>query len=97
MVILEMENIQKSFGENILVHFSKLVINKNDRIGLIGLNGSGKTTLLKIISGDTDIDTGIVKKYGEISYFKQFDTFNNTAERKLLKEFEVQKKRMITL
>lgn len=92
MVILEMENIQKSFGENILFHFSKLVINKNDRIGLIGLNGSGKTTLLKIISGDTDIDIGIVKKYGEISYFKQFDTFNNTAERKLLKEFEVQKK-----
>ncbi|MGF7060582.1 ribosomal protection-like ABC-F family protein [Brassicibacter mesophilus] len=92
MVILEMENIQKSFGENILFHFSKLVINENDRIGLIGLNGSGKTTLLKIISGDTDIDTGIIKKYSEISYFKQFDTFNHTAERKLLKELGVQKK-----
>ena len=43
-----------------------LVINKGERVGIIGPNGSGKTTLLKIITGITTPTEGKVKTSGRI-------------------------------
>lgn len=43
-----------------------LVINKGERVGIIGPNGSGKTTLLKIITGITTPTKGKVKTFGRI-------------------------------
>ena len=49
MNLVTLENIGKQFGERPLFDNISLLINDNDRIGLIGVNGSGKTTLLRII------------------------------------------------
>ena len=46
-----------------------LSINKNDKVGIVGLNGSGKTTLLKVFSGIFDPDSGTVVVDGSISTF----------------------------
>lgn len=43
-----------------------LVLNKGDRIGLIGENGAGKTTLFKLITGVTTPNKGTVHRYGKI-------------------------------
>lgn len=43
-----------------------LVINKGERVGIIGPNGSGKTTLLKIITGITTPTEGKVKTFGRV-------------------------------
>jgi len=43
-----------------------LVINRGERVGIVGLNGCGKTTLLKIISGITSPTKGHVQIYGNV-------------------------------
>ncbi|MFD1363437.1 ABC-F family ATP-binding cassette domain-containing protein [Lentibacillus salinarum] len=58
MILMQLNNITKSFGaEEILAHI-KLEIQENDRIAIVGRNGSGKSTLLKIMAGDLSYDEG---------------------------------------
>tara|TARA_B100000029_G_C17594196_1_gene963519 strand:+ start:1016 stop:2542 length:1527 start_codon:yes stop_codon:yes gene_type:complete len=59
--ILELENINKSFGH---VHANKDVsfaVNKGDIHGIIGENGAGKSTLMSIVFGYYQADSGIIK------------------------------------
>ncbi|ABA22954.1 ABC transporter-like protein [Trichormus variabilis ATCC 29413] len=44
-----------------------LVVEKGDKIGIIGANGSGKSTLLKIISGILQPTTGTVRVRGQVA------------------------------
>lgn len=71
--IVELKNICKGFENKKLISDFSYIINKEDRIGIIGPNGRGKTTLLKIISGKIAPDSGIVD-IGEtvkLGYFSQ--------------------------
>ncbi|MEN6312897.1 MAG: ribosomal protection-like ABC-F family protein [Clostridiaceae bacterium] len=54
-------NVGKSYDRKTLFSNVNLVINKNDRIALIGENGCGKTTLIKLITGDEIADQGGVR------------------------------------
>jgi len=49
-----------NFGERYLFDKISFIINKNDRIGLVGKNGAGKSSLLKIIAGESESDGGNV-------------------------------------
>lgn len=71
--ILEMNNIDKRFGNNIILDDFTYTFNKGDRIGVIGKNGSGKSTLLKIIMGEIKPDKGklVTGKTVEFGYFQQ--------------------------
>ncbi len=55
---VELENICKSYGENVLIHNFSYVFLKDDRVGFIGRNGCGKSTLMKILTGQVEIDSG---------------------------------------
>ena len=60
-------------GGEPLIRDLTLLIQRGDRIGLLGPNGSGKTTLLKLLLGDLQPTTGTIQ-YGtklEIAYFDQ--------------------------
>jgi len=58
--ILELENLEKSFGSlSILKDFSYKFA-KGERLGMIGRNGTGKTTFLNLISGQETPDAGTV-------------------------------------
>ncbi len=92
MILLKLSDIEKTFGERLLFSFPELVVNENDRIGLVGVNGSGKTTLLDIINGDIQPEKGQIQCFGEISYFKQFSDSIGIANQKLLKELNVSNK-----
>lgn len=50
-IIASLKNVQKSFGENIIIQNGEAEINRGDKIALIGANGKGKSTLLRIIAG----------------------------------------------
>ncbi|MES1217472.1 MAG: ABC-F family ATP-binding cassette domain-containing protein [Bacteroidota bacterium] len=50
-VLVELKDISKSFGENIIVENTGGEIDRGDKIALIGANGKGKSTLLRIIAG----------------------------------------------
>ena len=73
MLILEMKNIKKSFGDRLLLDIENLAIDSEDKIGIVGLNGVGKTTLMDILSKRIIPDEGIVKIYGSYSYITQLD------------------------
>jgi ATP-binding cassette subfamily F protein uup len=79
--LLTCQAIGKSFGAQNLFHNIDLVINKNDRIGLIGPNGSGKSTLLKILCGRVEPDEGQVlsRKHIKTAYLAQADHFIESA------------------
>ena len=56
--MLELKNIQKSYGKSKILNNVTLSINNGEIVSILGSSGSGKTTLLNIILGITDIDSG---------------------------------------
>src|SRR5258706_2701392 len=50
-VLVELKDISKSFGQNVIVENTGGEIDRGDKIALIGANGKGKSTLLRIIAG----------------------------------------------
>ncbi|HEY4196542.1 MAG TPA: ABC-F family ATP-binding cassette domain-containing protein [Mucilaginibacter sp.] len=63
-----------------------LVINKQDKIALIGNNGTGKSTILKILSGNLHPSNGVVKADPKPYYVPQlFGQFNNYSIAQALK------------
>src|SRR5690625_5156646 len=75
--MITIEQITKSYGEKRLFENINVFIEKNDRIGLIGINGTGKSTLLKIIAGIETPDEGSIihpKDY-RIEYLPQNPQF----------------------
>ena len=70
---IEMENISKAYGENVLIKDFSYNFLKGDRVGFVGKNGCGKTTLMKIIDGRIKPDSGIVNigQTIKIGYYTQ--------------------------
>ncbi len=59
--IIEIENIQKSYGDSVVIKDFSYILLRDDRIGIIGPNGIGKSTLLRLITGAVKPDLGIVE------------------------------------
>lgn len=76
-MILTLNKISKNYGEKILLNDVNLYINRDDKVGVLGVNGTGKSTLLKIVSQVEESDSGeIVKRPGDrICYLQQNPTF----------------------
>ncbi|WP_304344482.1 ABC-F family ATP-binding cassette domain-containing protein [Chryseobacterium koreense] len=71
--ILELKNIDKSFGEKLLLKDFSYQFQRGEKVGIVGKNGAGKSTLLNIIQGlepydKGEIETGETIKFG---YFSQ--------------------------
>lgn len=73
MGLLNVGNLEKSFGTQIILSGVSFEIEENDRIGLVGSNGSGKTTLLKLLTGNLRLDSGTVSVAGKtkLGYMEQ--------------------------
>ncbi len=63
--MLEISNLNKSFGKKNVLKDVNLKVDEMSIYGLIGYNGAGKTTLLKIIAGVYSKDNGEIKFCGE--------------------------------
>lgn len=59
--VLKLSSIRKSFGNNEVLHGVDLVVERGDRLAIMGPNGIGKSTLLKIVVGDLVSDEGEVE------------------------------------
>ena len=72
-IVMDLRDVGKSFGENPLFDGLNLLVERGDRVGVVGPNGSGKTTLLRMILGDEEVTAGTLSLgYGvEIGYFAQ--------------------------
>ena len=71
--MISVENLQVEFGGFTLFDDVSFVINKKDRIALVGKNGAGKSTLLKILAGLQSPTHGVVSipKETTIGYLPQ--------------------------
>ncbi len=56
--VIELTDINKSFGSRKVLENFSLLLKPHDRIGIVGDNGSGKSTLLNILSGRINQDSG---------------------------------------
>ncbi|MCX6376011.1 MAG: ATP-binding cassette domain-containing protein, partial [Armatimonadetes bacterium] len=72
-IVMDIRGLAKSFGEKPLFAGIDLLVERGDRVGLVGPNGSGKTTLLRMIVGDEEPSAGTLSLgYAvEIGYFSQ--------------------------
>ncbi len=73
VMILNIQNISKSFGGDEILKNVAFHIEDHEKAALVGINGAGKSTLLKIIMGQLDPDAGgaILAKDKEIGYLAQ--------------------------
>lgn len=72
-VLVELKNVSKAFGDNVIIENSTIEIDRGDKIALIGANGKGKSTLLRIIAGVENFSKG-ERKWGhnvEESFYAQ--------------------------
>lgn len=70
---MEWEHLSKAYGDKVLFHDFSYHLQRNDRIGILGVNGCGKSTLMRILAKEEEPDSGIVE-HGEtvrIAFFKQ--------------------------
>jgi ATP-binding cassette subfamily F protein uup len=72
--VVEAENVGFTWpgGKNVLQNFS-ITINRGEKIGILGPNGAGKTTLIKLLLGQLQPTSGLIK-HGtnlEVVYFDQ--------------------------
>jgi ATP-binding cassette subfamily F protein uup len=66
--IVELEKVNKAFGNQVLVKNFTYVFKKLDKIGVIGKNGVGKTTFLNMLIGKLQPDSGTIDR-GETTSF----------------------------
>jgi ATP-binding cassette subfamily F protein uup len=81
--ILEVNGLNKSFNDHIIIKDFSYTFKKGDRIGLAGKNGTGKSTFLNLITGILEPDQGTVVK-GETTvfgYYRQLGLKLNENER----------------
>ena len=76
-LLINTQNLAKTYGADPLFQDISLTISEGDRIGLIGPNGSGKSTLLDILAGRRQPDVGEVslRKQVRLSYVPQESEF----------------------
>lgn len=73
MIIYNAKDIEFYFGAELLFSGVTFEIDKNDRIGLVGVNGCGKTTLFKLMRGEYERDGGefVKSKDAVLGYMEQ--------------------------
>jgi ABC transport system ATP-binding/permease protein len=72
-IVALLEDVNKSFGDKVIVRGFTGTILRGDKVGLIGPNGAGKTTLLKLVLGELAADSGKIKLGTnlQVAYFDQ--------------------------
>ena len=71
--MINLTNISKRYGRQILFVETSFQLNRREKIGLVGPNGAGKTTVFRLIVGEESPDEGSVSvpRRTTIGYFRQ--------------------------
>ncbi len=72
-IVAELIDVDKSYDGKPLVRRFNAIVQRADKVGLIGVNGAGKTTLLRLILGEEKPDAGVVRQGSrlQVAYFDQ--------------------------
>ena len=93
-MILQISEISKSFGTDVILDSVSFHIEDHEKAALIGLNGAGKSTLFKIIAGELAPDSGNIimgkdKKLGYLAQHQEFDSENTVYDEILMMKKDV--------
>ncbi|MDE6493340.1 MAG: ABC-F family ATP-binding cassette domain-containing protein [Bacteroidales bacterium] len=71
--ILEVYNLEKRYGDRILLHDFSYTFKRGEKIGIVGANGAGKSTFLDMITGAVKPDSGrvVVGQTVQFGYYTQ--------------------------
>ena len=76
MSLLKVENLKKSFNDNVVLKDISLNVEKGEVLAIIGPSGSGKSTLLRCITGLEQEDSGVIDFDGTFGLvFQNFNLF----------------------
>jgi ATP-binding cassette, subfamily F, member 3 len=72
-IVAEFQNVSKSYGDLEVFRHANFVIERADRIALVGVNGAGKSTLIKLLAGTEPLTSGEYRlgHNAEPDYFAQ--------------------------
>lgn len=91
MVLLNGSNLKKMFLDETLFEDVSFNVAEGDKVGFVGVNGAGKSTLFKIITGETEYDSGELfeSKLTKIGYLDQYTCIEseNTIMGEMLEAF----------
>ncbi|MDG1811396.1 MAG: ABC-F family ATP-binding cassette domain-containing protein [Polaribacter sp.] len=88
-IIVEAENMSKSYGDNQVLENVDLLIERNSRIAFVGQNGQGKSTLAKMMVGDIPFDGHLKLGHNvQIGYFAQNQSEHLPPEKTVLQIME---------
>lgn len=62
MSLIRIEKVSKSFAGDLVLDEIDFRVEDDEKIGLIGRNGSGKSTLFRLITGETEADSGVMER-----------------------------------
>ena len=72
-IVAELRDVSLRLGERTILDRQSLIIQRGDRVGIVGANGAGKSTLVKLILGELEPDSGEVQRGSrlEVAYADQ--------------------------
>jgi len=81
-LVVELHGVTRAWGERVVVRDFDAIVQRGDRVGLVGPNGCGKTTLLRLMLGEIAPDRGSVSRGTQlqVAYFDQLrEQLDDTA------------------
>jgi len=60
VTLLRLEQLQLAYGHHVLLDGADLVLERGERLALVGRNGTGKSTLLRLVAGENQADSGTI-------------------------------------
>jgi len=89
-VVAEFHGVNKSYGEKRVLERVEFLIERGDRIALVGVNGAGKSTLIKLLSGSEPLTSGDFKLGHNVEpdYFAQDQYKELDQDQRMLDDLE---------
>ena len=76
-VLIQFQSIYKRYGVTVIFDEASVLLDKRDKVGVIGRNGAGKSTLCKLLLEEEEVDSGQIQRSSQLrlSYLEQRSPF----------------------